>query len=485
MKKLLALILASVVSMVSAQQTQTTGNVLNSTSWAGVTNGTLPTNRMPGSVLLYDTATGTINWSYNTATASKTIAINNALSGTGIQVNGYNYSYDLRNMNGDDRQTSANDTMTVTTKMTSNTGATLLSSSATHNTKFDWTTFSGTQTSQTPYGLGNLGNLNISFTSRDVGFWSGYFGPEVKNVSMSLNYTVDPCISNPLYSSSCPGWQAEMDRLAALEAARLAAIEAARIEEARLAAIREAERLAAMEAARIEAERQAFLQNCSANVFFSVNCPGYQDAYNKKIALETVNKQSTTTTQSTTISPDNNLVTSSNPSLVSIGDSTVVSVVSTPSTTSTTSPTSVISVINKQNDSVTNSAVSAVISTSPVSEAKQQEQKQEQKKTETQVARAVAKSNASQAAKEASESAKNATTLEAQAATQGLVVGLMGYVPGFSAYQNAIVPDILANSMARQYHKPTVDNRNAQRRLSGASDRTWQEMVDSQYKIGN
>ena len=58
-------------------------------------------------------------------------------------------------------------------------------------------------------------------------------------------------------------------------------------------------------------------------------------------------------------------------------------------------------------------------------------------------------------------------------------------MPGFTAYQNAIVPDVLGAAVARQYHKPTVDNRNAQRRLSGSNEARWQEMVESQYNIGN
>jgi len=61
----------------------------------------------------------------------------------------------------------------------------------------------------------------------------------------------------------------------------------------------------------------------------------------------------------------------------------------------------------------------------------------------------------------------------------------MGYVPGFTAYQNSIVPDTNALQMARQYSKPVTDNRNAQRRLAGPSEYKWEEMVESQYKLGN
>ena len=47
---------------------------------------------------------------------------------------------------------------------------------------------------------------------------------------------------------------------------------------------------------------------------------------------------------------------------------------------------------------------------------------------------------------------------------------------------NAIIPDTGAIDMARQYNKPTVDNRRALRSLSGASDRLHQQMVDEQYR---
>jgi uncharacterized membrane protein YdbT with pleckstrin-like domain len=98
--------------------------------------------------------------------------------------------------------------------------------------------------------------------------------------------------------------------------------------------------------------------------------------------------------------------------------------------------------------------------------------------------REAAKKEATAQAKELANNMAKATTLEAQAASQGLVVGLIGFVPGFSAYQNAIVPDVLGAAVARQYSKPTVDNRSAQRQLSGSNEYRWREMVDSQYNRG-
>ena len=85
-------------------------------------------------------------------------------------------------------------------------------------------------------------------------------------------------------------------------------------------------------------------------------------------------------------------------------------------------------------------------------------------------------------AKELANDMSKAATLEAQTANQGLVLGLMNYNPGFSAYANAIIPDTGGIEMARQYNKPVVDNRRALRALSGASDSLHQQMVDEQYR---
>ena len=892
MKRLFALVLALFVSSVNAD---TTGNVINGTNWTGVTNGSLPANRMPGSALLYDSATGTVNWSYSTATAAKTIAINNALSGTGIQVGGYNYTYDLRNMNGDNRQGSV-DTMTVTTKMTSNTGATLLTNTNTHNTLFDWTNFSGTQTLNSALPLNGVGNLSISFTSRDAGYWAGYFGPEVKNVGMSLNYTVvDPCIANRAANSGCPGyttnvltsnnllagttgtqayainqalalsgsgvmihgfnygynyniggqqctatnqdgscswWMASTASVATTikdnnagtiysqidsytgptsgtkattylfpESRNLATLGTFRMTPgingsgsitgmysraiytpdwcaqnptydpscpgynnvitsdnlftgttgAQAYAINTALSLAGagvkihgfdygynyraagrdcafwdlfgacltgwnyssagvtttltnsagivgytetnthaggnngvsgtyskslrlnssvpiatlgtfsmtptitgdaditgmysravytpdpctinplsstscagyqqayqdqqcsmnpLYATTCAGYQQAYFtqqcaasplynsgcpgyatayynyqcsvnplgdntcpgyavayhdqqcsisplfmsdcpgyavayktqqcgisalyatdcpgyavaykaQQCSLNALYATDCPGYQQAYftqqcnltglydrscpNYSTAYATKQLLDTpktttiaTTTGVTAVTTTSNATTNSNPASIAISDTNVSNAISPPSTTSATSPTSVTSVVTTTGPaptaaSPTAAAQNAAVNPAPVAvtPAAAAAQAVETKKTDTAVASVEKKAggNAENAKKEATARAKElaneagkATTLEAQAATQGVVVGLMGYVPGFSAYQNSIVPDVNVVTMTRQYNKPVVDNRNAQRRLSGASEQRWQEMVDSQYK---
>jgi hypothetical protein len=273
----------------------------------------------------------------------------------------------------------------------------------------------------------------------------------------AVAYHDSQCAANPLYMSDCPGYQA--------------------------AYLTQQCNISQLYSTSCPGYQQAYFnQQCQLNGLYDRTCPNYATAYAAKniLATPTVTVVPTVTAVTTTST------TTSNPASVAISDPVVSAAVSTPSTTSATSPTSVTSVISKTEPAATAAsptAAATAAATTPAPPAPPSAaQKADAKKTEGAVAKAAARGNAAAAAKEAATASANAATLEAQAATQSLVVGLMGYVPGFSAYQNSIVPDTMANAVARQYHKPTVDNRNAQRRLSGASEIRWQEMVDSQYK---
>jgi hypothetical protein len=135
---------------------------------------------------------------YNQATVAQTFAINQALSGSGVQIGGYNYSWQYLN-NG-----STGGTLSSTIKLTSPTGSTLEQYNYAMNQVQDgWRTVSGSQNFNQQYGLADVGNLSISFTGKDARWWAGLYGPQVKDVNLSLNYTVDPCTANPLFSPSC------------------------------------------------------------------------------------------------------------------------------------------------------------------------------------------------------------------------------------------------------------------------------------------
>jgi len=228
----------------------------------------------------------------------------------------------------------------------------------------------------------------------------------------------------------------------------------------------------------------AKLLACSADSQSNTMCPGYK----------TVTAQETTSTATVT-----EVAAAPTTESVAIKDSTVAAAIAAPSATSATSVTSVIAPPppTAPAASPTAKAVEAATATPVASVAKQEEQKTESKKTDAAVA-AVEKKAASapaggnrseaaraaavQRAKELTAEAGKAETLEAQTAVQGAVLGLMNYVPGFSAYQNSTVPDVLGAQVIRQYGKPPVDNARSQRLLGGANERLWRELVDSQYK---
>jgi hypothetical protein len=57
--------------------------------------------------------------------------------------------------------------------------------------------------------LADAGSLGIQFVANDNGSWGGYYGPQVRDVEMTVNYTtapLDPCVVNPQSSPSCPGY---------------------------------------------------------------------------------------------------------------------------------------------------------------------------------------------------------------------------------------------------------------------------------------
>ena len=196
------------IGFVQAQTT--TDNLITPSGWTGQVysgniGGANPVSVLGcctgyGAYLDTSTTNGGITFSYSSRTVSQAIAINQALSGTGIQLSGYNYSWQYLNqdMNGG--------TLTGNISLKSNTNATLGSWNYSMPTTTNWTTMSGTQNFSSVYSLANVSDLNVSFTGRDNRFWAGFYGPRVRNIDVSLNYTVDPCVGNPRYSPSCSGY---------------------------------------------------------------------------------------------------------------------------------------------------------------------------------------------------------------------------------------------------------------------------------------
>ena len=151
---------------------------------------------------------GVINFSYGTADLNQVININRALAagGTGVQLSGFNFGFSAKNGNGWDG--GQQDYLAAYVKLYGSGGNEIANydySSAT-NRLYNWTNFNFSETFATPYVASSLSTAQVGFVGRDNNFWAGNYGPEIINVSFNLKYKVDPCATNPAYSSTCAGF---------------------------------------------------------------------------------------------------------------------------------------------------------------------------------------------------------------------------------------------------------------------------------------
>ena len=207
----------------NAQVDPTTGNLINSGTSPTYTTSTWnngvyvnsltcwapggPGNCGPNPSVL---PSGQVHFSYGQVDLNQIVNINRALAagGTGVQLSGFNFSFTAKNGNGwdDGRQ----DYLAAYVKLY-NAGGGLAANydySAQTNRKYNWTNFSFNETFASPLAASQYSNAQVGFVGRDNNFWAGNYGPEIFNVSFNLKYRVDPCATNPAYSSTCTGFNA-------------------------------------------------------------------------------------------------------------------------------------------------------------------------------------------------------------------------------------------------------------------------------------
>jgi hypothetical protein len=216
----------------NSQDISTTGNLTNFTNQATGTTSTWQNAGTIGQqltcweaggpgycgplprVAAWGSGSNVINFSYGLTDLNQVVNIKNALpnSGTGLQVNGFNFSFQAKNGNGWDN--GQQDYLTAYVNIYNNTNTKVVEAyNYDLNRRYNWTQFSYSETFKSAYGAPDLGNAQYGFVGKDNNFWVGPYGPEITAVNFSLKYSVDPCATNPLYSPSCRGY---MDALAKL-----------------------------------------------------------------------------------------------------------------------------------------------------------------------------------------------------------------------------------------------------------------------------
>jgi hypothetical protein len=262
-----------------------------------------------------------------------------------------------------------------------------------------------------------------------------YFGRGIPGQSLqdwSVNSTGNACTSDPLSSPTCPSYAVAY-----------------------------------------------FTQQCSISALYDPTCPGYQQAYADQLCLtdplsssscsgysrEYALQNLVSTSPSNNTTSDNTLESSLRIQTISASPADVTAVVNLAAIASGAGRLYGTGSVKKEEDIslLSSNSSSSKLSSDPKADKKLKEEKETKSRKKE-------------------ESTGEMTEFDKQVAQQPKIIDAMGFVPGFSLYAQAKVPDVLERQLMRQYGKDVVDNRQAGRRLFGASDRLHQEMVDGQYK---
>ena len=197
----------------SNAQTESTGNLVTNTrsAWEGcstATSGAFWGGYSGGPCPGID-GTGQIIFSYGQYTLTQNINLPLVLGNSPVQIEGYNYSWWVKNSNINGQQPGNYDPLALIHVTLYNRDGSIAERDE-YNYGYhliQWTNFSGSRTYDSQYSLTQVDRLSLSITSRDSGYWAGYYGPEFSNFSLSVRYSVDVCSIDPLSNTSCPGYQ--------------------------------------------------------------------------------------------------------------------------------------------------------------------------------------------------------------------------------------------------------------------------------------
>ena len=474
MKKLLAL-LAVVASNVFAVDLTVGPNALingelagNATGWnqTGMAGG-VDGNGGPG-----------YTFSFQSGTIAQTYAINQALQGTGIQIHGFDYGLEYRFNCGQQigsgcESNSKQDTLNMTVTITDNTGATLYNryyglgnkNNKDGNSAYNpnWQNVATEQRFESPYDIANMGNFTMSITGMDAGFWGGNYGPNIRNAYSRPVYTQDTCTADPLSSPSCPGYEAAyLTRQCSINPGYSPSCPGYYVYQCTVSPL--------FDIGCPGYQQAYFMEQCKKDSLFSRDCEGYNTAYAIKnlVALDV---------DSSLINQSLATTAASSPAVVQKqAESQATAPTATTSPTSVTAVNSVVREPNPETRTPPKEEKREVVS-NPETRTPPKEEKREAISNKNKENR----KNAETAIKDIAKAKKQEDII----AAQNIIASGMGILPGFEAYQYGVVPDAQFYRSREIYaNQRSVDNRNAQRFLSGASDARHQQMIEQQYQLG-
>jgi len=199
---------------------QTTGDLLDPSAqnWSGTygtgywgqgrcssfncTTGSTDPNRIPDN-------SGFI-WSGGANIISTTIAINTALQQAGIQVNGFNYKWRVKNGNANlfGNQPGVDD-FAITVDILDSNGNVYQTYTYDYGHSHNWTNHTGQELFPNNFlPPSYFSDINISAQGSDSANWPGWYGPEfnVRDSEFNLMFSANPCHGNALHDPQCPGY---------------------------------------------------------------------------------------------------------------------------------------------------------------------------------------------------------------------------------------------------------------------------------------
>jgi hypothetical protein len=267
-------------------------------------------------------------------------------------------------------------------------------------------------------------------------------------------YFTQQCTANPLYDVSCPGYaQAYLTYQCSLDALYSTTCEGY--------------------------EQAYFTQQCSLDGLYSKQCPNYAEAY----ATAELLKPASIATQETTNDVKVALV--SDPAVNSI-------ITSTTTSTSPATPVAPVQLVQaapavvETRMETTNASSSSSSSTSNTQTASTENKTTPTARQQLQARReAAARAKAVEDGKNLASSMGKATDMEQQITVQNVVLSAMGFVPGFDAYSRVMIVQSPFYKPEQIYkNQVNVDNALVGRRMFSGTDGLHNEMVDSQYNLG-
>ena len=461
MKRLIASLLL-VLGVCHAQTVEVSPNLVYTTinpapegvnyTWSGFTvTDSTGQGFSGGNVPGYNSATGTFMFGYTPSTVAYTYAFSQALQNSGMSILGYNYSWEYLN------QGFSRGTLLAAVNFTATNGLSLHNRTWTlGQTGATWETVTGTETFANGLLASTIANFGLSFTGQDDRFWAGYYGPQVRNPSISLNYTFDACAMNPLSSPTCAGYEA--------------------------AFLTQQCTVSALYSPSCPGYAVAYLeQQCAANPLYSTTCVGYNEAYAKKNILDKKDNNTIVLAQADTTSVPlvsdpvvNKTITSqSTTANAEANPAAPVKLTAPTGSNVATQNAAQDTTQNKKSDTTTN----ATDNSSSNNKTKTTREALVEKQREKARAEAVTKG------KELANTMGKAADMAAQVEVQNVVIQAMGFTPGFDSYAR-ILPDGQFYRPYEAYPNQRNVDTPAGRGLFGGSDNVHQQMVDQQYNLG-